>query len=79
MEKNTTIPIGPRYGAFVEESVAKARYHNSSGITVAGLRLEEDEENRFMLLSRAIREGIDSGIAIDFDVQNHLNELKKRS
>ena len=34
------------------------------------------EEERIQLLKKAIQEGIDSGIAINFDPVKHLQELK---
>ncbi|QNR23924.1 type II toxin-antitoxin system ParD family antitoxin [Croceimicrobium hydrocarbonivorans] len=43
----------------------------------AGLRLLENEENKAIALKRAIEEGIDSGIASDFDRDQFLKDLKK--
>ncbi len=42
----------------------------------AGLRLLEEEEDKFTILREAIQEGIDSGIAYDFDSKSHLEKLK---
>ena len=39
-------------------------------------RLLEEEENKAIALKRAIQEGIDSGIADDFDPTAHLKQLK---
>jgi antitoxin ParD1/3/4 len=36
----------------------------------------ENEENKVVALKSAIEEGIDSGIAHDFDPEKHLLELK---
>jgi antitoxin ParD1/3/4 len=38
--------------------------------------LLEEEEDRFSLLSNAIAEGINSGLATGFDPQKHLEKLK---
>ena len=43
---------------------------------MAGLRLLEENENRFMELKAAIEEGIGSGEAVGFDTQEHLKTLK---
>jgi len=47
-----------------------------SEVVRAGLRLLEEEENRVIVLKKAIQEGIDSGIAHDFDSLKHLEILK---
>jgi antitoxin ParD1/3/4 len=44
----------------------------------AGLRLLEEEEQKFYALRKAIQDGIDSGVAEDFDPKTHLKELKQR-
>lgn len=36
----------------------------------------EEEENRIIVLKEAIKEGLDSGVASDFDPQTHLQKLK---
>lgn len=81
MGKNTSISLGPRYEKFIETSLATGRYQNTSEIMRAALRLLEEEERRFSMLSNAISEGINSGIATDFNPQEHLAALKaaKRS
>ena len=42
----------------------------------AALRLLEEEENRVIALKEAIKEGIESGIATDFEPLKHLAKLK---
>jgi antitoxin ParD1/3/4 len=54
------------------------RYKNASEVIRAGLRLLEEEENKAIALKNAIQEGIDSGIATDFDPIKHLKELKAK-
>jgi len=51
------------------------RFQNDSEAIRAGLRLLE-EEVKVIALKTAIQEGIDSGIAHDFDPKNHLESLK---
>jgi antitoxin ParD1/3/4 len=78
MGKNTSVSLGDHYESFVENIVVKGRYQNASEVIRAGLRLLEDEESRFLLLSKAIHEGLDSGIAEGFDPKKHLESLKKK-
>jgi antitoxin ParD1/3/4 len=56
--------------------VSKGRYKSASEVVRAGLRLLEEEENKLIALKNAIQEGVDSGIAYDFDPHKHLESLK---
>lgn len=78
MGRNTSVSLGTHFESFIEESVTKGRYQNTSEVIRAGLRLLEEEENRFMQLRNAIDEGFDSGIAVDFHPQKHLEGLKAK-
>ncbi len=75
MGKNTSISLGNHFESFIESIVSKGRFRNASKVVRAGLRLLEEEENRITLLRIAIREGIESGRAVDFDPQKHLKTL----
>jgi len=57
-------------------SITNGRFKNASEVVRAGLRLLEEEESRATALRAAIAEGIDSGVASDFDHQKHLESLK---
>jgi antitoxin ParD1/3/4 len=74
--KNTSISLGDYFDQFVSSQVKEGRYKNVSEVIRAGLRLLEDEESKAKVLKKAIQEGIDSGIAHDFDSKKHLQELK---
>ncbi|HRN46593.1 MAG TPA: type II toxin-antitoxin system ParD family antitoxin [Niabella sp.] len=76
--KNTSVSLGNYYDNFVSSQVSSGRYKNVSEVIRAGLRLLEDEENKVIALRNAIQEGIDSGIAHDFNPQKHLQKLKAR-
>ena len=78
MGKNTSISLGNHFESFIESSVNKGRFNNASEVVRAGLRLLEDEENRIINLRNAIQEGIDSGIAEDFEPKQFLESLKAR-
>lgn len=74
--KNTSVSLGDYFDQFVSNQISVGRYKNVSEVIRAGLRLLEDEESKEMALRNAIQEGIDSGIAHDFDPEKHLKELK---
>lgn len=78
MGKNTSISLGNHFGTFVENSISRGRFNNVSEVIRAGLRLLEEEESRLSVLKNAIQEGIDSGLAEDFDPKKHLKILKAR-
>lgn len=78
MGKNTSISLGNHFENFIESSVNNGRFNNASEVVRAGLRLLEDEESKIIALRKAIQEGIDSGIAEDFDPKKFLESLKAR-
>lgn len=78
MGKNTSISLGNHFESFIEGSVNNGRFNNASEVIRAGLRLLEDEENKIIALRKAIQEGIDSGIAEDFEPKKFLESLKAR-
>ncbi len=78
MGRNTSVSLGNYFEEFVDEKIAQGRYKNVSEVIRAGLRLLEEEENKVHVLKKAIKEGIESGIAVDFDAKKHLEELKSK-
>ena len=76
MNKNTSISLGNYFDQFVQSSIKEGRFKNVSEVIRAGLRLLEEEESRAIALKKAIKEGIDSGIAHDFVPKKHLESLK---
>lgn len=76
--KNTSISLGDYFDQFISKQISAGRYKNVSEVIRAALRLLEDEEGKIITLRNAIQEGIDSGIAHDFDPDKHLQELKAR-
>lgn len=78
MNRNTSISIGDYFDAFIKSSISAGRYNNVSEVVRAGLRLLEKEENKVIALRGAIQEGIESGIANDFDPESHLQNLKAK-
>ena len=76
MGRNTSVSLGDYFEEFVDSRISKGRYKNASEVIRAGLRLLEEEENKVQILKNAIQEGIESGIAKDFDPKQHLEKLK---
>jgi len=78
MGRNTSVSLGNYFESFVDNSVTKGRFKNASEVIRAGLRLLEEEENKIVVLRNAINEGIESGIAENFDPKKHLESLKAK-
>jgi len=78
MGKNTSISLGNHFESFIETSITKGRFSNASEVVRAGLRLLEEEEEKIVALRNAIQEGIDSGIAENFDPKKFLQDLKSK-
>lgn len=78
MGKNTSISLGNHFEEFVQSRIGEGRYNNASEVIRAGLRLLEEEEQKFYALRKAIYDGIDSGIVENFNPKSHLEELKRR-
>lgn len=79
MSKNTSISLGSYFEQFVQSRINEGRFKNVSEVVCAGLRLLEEEESRVIALRNAVKYGIDSGIANDFDPKKHLKSLKKKN
>jgi antitoxin ParD1/3/4 len=78
MDRNTSITIGEYFDSFIKSRISTGRYKNASEVVRAGLRLLEEEENKIMALRASIQEGIESGIAQNFDPDAHLLKLKTK-
>jgi antitoxin ParD1/3/4 len=78
MGRNTSVSLGSYFENFVDSRVSEGRFKNASEVIRAGLRLLEEEESKIIVLKKAINEGIESGIAKDFDPKNHLESLKAK-
>lgn len=76
MSKNTSVSLGNYFDEFVQSRIKEGRFKNASEVLRAGLRLLEEEENKVTVLKNAIKDGLDSGIANDFDPKKHLESLK---
>ena len=78
MGRNTSVSLGNYFENFVDNSITEGRFKNASEVIRAGLRLLEEEENKIIALKQAINEGVNSGIANDFESKQHLELLKAK-
>ncbi|WP_017496670.1 type II toxin-antitoxin system ParD family antitoxin [Flavobacterium sp. WG21] len=76
MGRNTSISLGDHFEHFIENSLSEGRFKNASEVIRAALRLLEEEENRLLILKKAVQDGLDSGRAENFDARKHLESLK---
>ncbi|MCY7420463.1 MAG: type II toxin-antitoxin system ParD family antitoxin [Chitinophagaceae bacterium] len=76
MERNTSVSLGNHFENFVDNTVSAGRFKNASEVIRAGLRLLEEEETKLVALKKAIEEGIESGVANNFNSKKHLESLK---
>ena len=76
--KTTSVALGTYFENFVRTKVEQGRYNNASEVIRAGLRLLEENENHLQELKMAIADGMNSGIAVDFNSQEHLKSLKEK-
>lgn len=63
----------------VKEQVAAGRYGNASEVIRAGLRLLEEREAKLRALRQAIDEGLSSGAAERFDVEEFIAAKARES
>jgi len=78
MGRNTSVSLGDYFEKFVDGRISEGRFKNASEVIRAGLRMLEEEENKITALKKAINDGIESGIAENFNPKQHLESLKAK-
>lgn len=78
MGKNTSISIGDHFENFINQEISSGRYNSASEVVRSALRLLEIEEQKTIALRTAIETGEQSGIATDFNPENHLKSLRSK-
>jgi antitoxin ParD1/3/4 len=78
MGRNTSVSLGDHFETFVDKRIAEGRFKNASEVIRAGLRLLEDEEIKILALRKAVKDGINSGVAKDYNQKKHLAYLKSQ-
>jgi len=63
MGRNTSISLGNHFENFIKNRLSEGRYKNASEVVRARLRLLEEEENKLLILKKAVEEGQYSGRA----------------
>ncbi|MEO7410137.1 MAG: type II toxin-antitoxin system ParD family antitoxin [Sphingomicrobium sp.] len=63
----TSFALNDHFRDFAARKVAEGRYGSTSDVIRAGLRLLEEEEDRYEALRQAIEDGENSGPATPFD------------
>jgi antitoxin ParD1/3/4 len=64
--------LGRHFQVFIEDQVAQRKYENATEVIEEALRLLEAREAKLEQLSQALQEGLDSGEAVDFDMNEWL-------
>ncbi len=78
MGRNTSVSLGDHFETFVDKRVSEGRFKNASEVIRAGLRLLEEEEVKILALRKAVKDGINSGVAKDYNKKKHLAYLKSK-
>ncbi len=74
--RNTSIALSDHWVKFTADLVASGRYGSTSEVVREGLRLVEAREAKLEQLRAAIQEGLDSGPAVPFDLDEFLEERR---
>ncbi len=76
--KNTSVVLGEHFNSFISEQVASGRYHSTSEVVRAGLRLLEVETQKFNQLRNLLEAGeqqIDNGEFADYSLEKILKMI----
>ncbi len=76
MGRNTSILLGDHFEDFVDAKIATGGFNNASEEIRPDHRLPEEEAIKIQQLKTAITEGIESGVASNFDPEKQLEKLK---
>ena len=79
MKGTTSFALGDHFREFARRKVREGRYGSTSEVVRAGLRLLEAEEEKLEALRRAIEDGIASGPAAPFDLEEFLIEMRSKT
>jgi antitoxin ParD1/3/4 len=74
MAKSTSVNLSDHFCNFIAAQVDTGRYGSASEVVRAGLRILEQREARLQALKDALRDGLDSGIAEDFEFDQWLEQ-----
>lgn len=72
---NTSLTLGEHWEVFIKNQIASGKYGSASELIRDGLRLLESRETKIAALQQAITDGLDSGIAENFSMEELQKEL----
>ena len=73
-----SVSLDTDYQEIIDTAVLSGRYKDSDEVVCAGLMLLNEREKKIKNLRAAIDEGIKSGFYDDFDLDEHLEYLKRK-
>jgi antitoxin ParD1/3/4 len=78
MAKNTSITLGDHFDSFISQQLKTGRYHSTSEVVRAGLRMLENNETKLNTLRSLIEEGEKSGFA-EYSYEKLIESLDEES
>ena len=78
MAKNTSILIGEHFEKFINDEVSSGKYGSASEVVRTALRLLQSEEEKKVILLKALIKGEKSKRVENFDPKAHLAKLHKK-
>ena len=77
MARTITIDTGIELKKFIDDSVESGYYKTTSEVVREGLRLlqEKQAESKLKVLQKLIKEGEDSGVAVDWNFEDFLKRM----
>ena len=79
MPRNTSVTLGEHFDAFVSQKITEGRFQSVSEIVRAGLRRLEEDEAKLEALRVKLKAGKNSPLIENFDPQQFLAEVRKKS
>lgn len=76
MTRAAWVQLNDREEGFLVEQVQSGRYASESDVIEAALNLLEERESRTKRLARLLQDGLDSGVAEDFDFGTWLDQRR---
>ena len=81
MARTMTIDLGDELREFVESLVESGDYRTQSEVVRDSLRLlrEKQAESKLENLKKLIQQGLDSGVAKDWDIDDFLKRMRAKA
>jgi antitoxin ParD1/3/4 len=79
MARNTSVTLGEHFDKFVSEKIEEGRFHSVSEAVRAGLRRLEEDEAKLEALRSKLQAGKESQLVENFNPQQFLAEMRRKS